>query len=197
MTKHFRQGNSRLSVAVVAKRTPRPFKPRRNQPRWLRRWRYLYIRFLRLRGTPTEIARGLALGVFAGCFPLFGFQIIIGILLAALFRSNKIAAAAGTWISNPITYVPIFIFNFKVGQLLLGGSELSVEQLNLQSWQTLMESGFGFVWTLFLGCLVVGSLAAFCTYFLGLWLIFRWRESRQSFYRHRSRHRSRRKRKNK
>ncbi|MGK7877854.1 MAG: DUF2062 domain-containing protein [Xenococcaceae cyanobacterium] len=185
MSKNFRRDKSRLPVAVVEKMIPRPFKSKRTQPWWLRRWRYLYMRFLRLRGTPRAIARGLAIGVFAGFFPLFGFQIIIGVVLAALLRSNKFAAAASTWISNPLTYVPIFVFNFKVGQLLLGSNELSVAEIDWQSLPELMKLGSAFIWTLFIGCFVVGFIAAFCTYLLSLRLIIRWRKSRQSWYRHR------------
>ncbi|YAI81323.1 MAG: DUF2062 domain-containing protein [cyanobacterium endosymbiont of Rhopalodia sterrenbergii] len=138
--------------------------------------RYLYLRFRRLRGTPHSIARGLACGVFAGCFPLFGLQTIMGVLLAVVFRGNKFAAAIGTWISNPLTYVPVFTFNYKVGKLLLLGFRNTVLQIdfrqNWQSWSTLMESGFDFISTLFLGCLIVGICCSFIGYFLSLKLFF-------------------------
>ena len=98
---------------------------------------------------------------------------MIGVLLAALLRGNKLAAVAGTWISNPITYVPIFVFNFKVGKLLLGSRDLSVGAIDFQSLSELMELGYALIGTLLLGCFVVGSVLAFCTYFLSLRLIIR------------------------
>ncbi|MGB3200701.1 MAG: DUF2062 domain-containing protein, partial [Nodosilinea sp.] len=92
------------------------------QPQWRRQIRYIYLRFLRLQGTSEQLARGLASGVFSGCFPLFGFQIILGIATATLLRGNRIMAAAATWVSNPFTYVPLFTFNYQVGVWLIGGS---------------------------------------------------------------------------
>ena len=71
-------------------------------------------------GTPGQRARGLAAGIFCGCFPFFGFQTLLGIALASVVRGNHLLAAAGTWISNPFTYVPLYWFNFRVGSLVLG-----------------------------------------------------------------------------
>ncbi|MFO0103826.1 MAG: DUF2062 domain-containing protein, partial [Cyanobium sp.] len=55
-----------------------------------------------------ERARGLAAGIFCGCFPFFGLQTLLGIGLASVLRGNHLLAAAGTWISNPFTYVPLY-----------------------------------------------------------------------------------------
>ncbi len=145
--------------------------PKRRRSRIRRSWRYFYLRFLRLRGTPRYISRGLAFGVFAGCFPLFGLQTVIGVLLAVIFRGHKLAAAAGTWISNPLTYLPIFAFNYKVGDCLLGFSMGKTQVTfpdNWQSWTELKELGLVFLITLFSGCLVVGWVAAILTYIISL-----------------------------
>ena len=77
-------------------------------------------RLLRLEGSPGQRSRGLAAGVFAGCFPFFGFQTLLGVALASLLRGNRILAAASTWVSNPFTYVPLYWFNYTVGKRLLG-----------------------------------------------------------------------------
>ena len=155
--------------------------PKRRRSRIRRSWRYFYLRFLRLRGTPRYISRGLAFGVFAGCFPLFGLQTIIGVLLAVIFRGHKLAAAAGTWVSNPLTYLPIFAFNYKIGEFLLGfgmgKTQVSFPD-NWQSWTELKESGLVFLVTLFFGCLVVGWVAAILTYIISLKSLSRWRRRR-------------------
>jgi uncharacterized protein (DUF2062 family) len=123
-------------------------------------------------------ARGLSVGVFAGCFPIFGLQTIVGVLLAFVVRGNKIAAAAGTWVSNPLTYVPLFAFNYKMGQILLGlhGAFPDDHSFspNWQSWESLKESGALFLVTLFVGCFFIGVIAATCAYFLSLRSINRW-----------------------
>jgi len=94
--------------------SPRP------RSRWRRMVRYLALRVMRMQATPRAIARGIAAGAFSGLFPFFGLQIIIAVALCVPLRGNKIAAAAATWISNPFTYVPIYLFNLQVGQWILG-----------------------------------------------------------------------------
>lgn len=140
-----------------------------------RQLRYFYLRFLRLRGSPETIARGLAAGVFAGWFPLFGLQIILGIALATLVRGNKLVAAAGTWISNPFTYIPIYLFNFRVGQWLMRSRDWQFSRDSLLSLQKIRELGDEFIMVLFTGCLVMGLSSAIVSYLLGLWLAYRFR----------------------
>ena len=143
---------------------------KRKQSWWKRKLRYLYLRIIRLRSTTPAIARGLAMGVFAGLFPFFGAQTLLGVLLAILVRGNKITAAVGTWISNPLTYIPIYLFNFKVGQFLLGTHYLSTD-IDWTSSTEILEAGKTFIATVLLGCTVVGAIVAINAYFIGLWLI--------------------------
>ena len=158
---------------------------------WSRRCRYYYLRLIRQEGSPAAIARGLASGVFAGLFPLFGLQTIIGLGIATLCRGNKLIAAAGTWVSNPLTYVPIYFFNFRVGLLTLRVLGLNQELPDLEEFQSLiatpgnsafqdlLDLGSLVAGALFLGCFVVGSLSAVVAYFGGLWL-FKFLKQRRS-----------------
>ncbi|MFS8854643.1 DUF2062 domain-containing protein [Synechococcus sp. H55.2] len=141
---------------------------------WKRWLRYLYLRLLRLQSSPKEIARGLAVGVFAGCFPIFGFQTLAALVLAIPFRGNKLVAAAGTWVSNPLTYVPIYAFNYRVGEWLLGSrTVLPTTELVAATWRNWMQWGLEVSGTLFVGCAFVGFWGALVSYFLGLWLVQR------------------------
>ena len=147
--------------------------------RYRRYGRYFYRRFLSLRGSPKAIANGLACGVFAGFFPLFGLQTILGLFLASLVGGNKFAAAAGTWVSNPLTYLPIYAVNFQVGQWILGTTDGSFTRESLQNVDRLIRFPGEFLATLFVGCLVMGLLGAICSYILGLRLIYRFRRWRR------------------
>ena len=75
--------------------------------------------FLEQNGSPFFNAKGIAFGVFSGCFPFFGFQTLLGVFLAQIGRGNIVLAAIGTWVSNPFTYVPLYLFNYKLGAFLL------------------------------------------------------------------------------
>ncbi len=111
----------------------------------------------RQEGTPAQRARGLAVGVFSGCFPFFGFQTFFGIFLASVFRGNHLLAAAGTWISNPFTYVPLYWFNYKVGEVFLGQGRDSQSLAQLTRDQ-LWDKGLILSSRILLGSSIVGLL---------------------------------------
>jgi len=117
------------------------------------------------------MARGLAAGVFAGCFPFFGFQIAIGLVIATLIRGNRLLTIAGTWISNPLTYVPIFAFNYQVGQWVLGRSSTIADFTGLTTWQHWRDLGAEVATSLLLGSSVVGIVSSLLTYGVGLGLL--------------------------
>ena len=110
-------------------------------------------------GSPFFNAKGLAIGVFSGCFPFFGFQILIGVFLAKLAKGNIFLAAIGTWISNPLTYIPLYYFNYKVGSIFLSNSSNNIIQKNLDI-NDLWKQGSIFSLRLLLGSSFVGLLLA-------------------------------------
>ena len=178
MSPKYHYNNSRSTNTLI--RLNNSLKRRRlRQKFWLKRQiRFVYLKLLRLRGRPRVVAKGLAIGVFAGCFPFFGLQSLVSIFLAALLRGSKVAAIAATWISNPLTYVPIFIFNYKIGKLLLGTKD-TITSLNLNSFTAFKDNGSTFAITLLTGCLVVGLILSFITYFYSLAILQRLRTRRK------------------
>ena len=141
-----------------------------------RRFRWTYLKLLRLRDRPEVVAKGFAIGVFAGSFPLLGLQSLIGIFLATIFRASKVAAVAATWISNPLTYVPLFIFNYKIGKFLLRTEDVELSSLDITSLTAIRESGLSFAITLLTGSFVVGTILSIVTYFCSLAILERWRD---------------------
>ena len=115
--------------------------------------------FRRQNGSPFFNAKGLAVGVFSGCFPFFGFQTLIGVFFAKLVRGNIYLAALGTWISNPLTYVPLYYFNYKVGSFFLNNNSDNIIQNKLVV-KDLWKQGSIFSLSLLLGSSFVGFLLA-------------------------------------
>ncbi len=147
---------------------------------WRRLGRYLYIRFVRMQSSPQAIARGLSVGVFSGSFPLLGFQSLIAIALATVFQGNKVVAIATTWISNPLTYLPLFAFNYYVGCWLLripSVTNLPTDSLNITEW---MAMGREVATALMLGSFVVGLINSVWGYYLGLIVAQRVQASREA-----------------
>lgn len=150
-----------------------------------RRVRYVYLKFIRLRGHPKELARGLAAGVFAGMFPLFGLQTIIGVAIALRIKGNPLMAAAGTWISNPLTYLPIYAFNYRLGCLILGRPVVNLFT-DVESMKAWLETGADVGVALMLGSFVMGMIFGPLSYAAGLPLIRRARKRYRKLTHHES-----------
>ena len=58
----------------------------------------------------------MAIGVFVAFTPLMGVQMLIALLLATLTYSNRPAAAAAVWITNPFTAIPIYVMTYRIGR---------------------------------------------------------------------------------
>lgn len=164
--------SDQLSVSIPAK-APSPSQPPRPWgTRLKRRVRFVYLKFIRLRGHPKELARGLAAGVFAGMFPLFGLQTVMGIAIALRIKGNPLMAAAGTWISNPLTYLPVYAFNYRLGCWILGRQPVNLFS-DVESLKTLLETSTDVGVALMLGSFVMGLAFGALSYVVGLPLIRR------------------------
>ena len=91
--------------------------------RFIRIARYYYLRFIRLRGEPHELALGMALGIFSGMLPIIPFHMALGVALALVFKGSKITAMLGTWVSNPLSGYFLYYLNYKIGAFVLGLSK--------------------------------------------------------------------------
>jgi len=84
--------------------------------------RYYYLRFIRLRGKPSELARGIAVGTFIGITPTIPFHTVLALICASLLRSSKIAAVLATFVvSNPLTFFLQYYFSWKIGTWFTSG----------------------------------------------------------------------------
>ncbi len=164
--------------------SPAPPRHRRGSPpskqrRGLRRiLRYGYYRFIRLHSSPDYLARGLAIGVFSGFLPFFGLQVILSVASASLLRGHRVVAAAATWISNPLTYIPLYSLGFHLGRWMLGSTEIVFTAQTFQSTQSVMALGSEFAITLLTGCITLGLIFASISYVASLYLLKRARSRR-------------------
>lgn len=88
---------------------------------------------------PTESNRKKALsigfGIFFGIFPIWGFQMLVGLAFAVLFRLNKVLFIAAANISlPPLVPVIVFLSYYFGGFLVEHGMEIStLKEINLDS----------------------------------------------------------------
>ncbi len=119
-------------------------------------------------GSSAQRALGFGVGIFSGCFPFFGFQTLMGVFLAKVFKGNSLLAAVGTWISNPFTYIPLYYFNYRVGSLILD-ADLDIVDFDYTTTSELWSQGWQLSSRLLTGSicvgLVTGIVGGFCLYF--------------------------------
>ena len=78
--------------------------------------RYYYLRFIRLRGHPSVLARGVAVGTFIGITPTIPFHTILTLFFAFILRGSKVTALlAAIAVSNPLTFFLQYYFSWKIG----------------------------------------------------------------------------------
>lgn len=107
-------------------------------------------------------ALSLGFGVFMGIFPIWGFQLLVGIPLAILFRLNKVLFIAAANISIP-PMIPFIIYgSFLVGQYFTADSidpsqllDFSLETIKANTVQYLV----GAVLLSCIACVVVTSVS--------------------------------------
>ena len=109
-----------------------------------------------------SVASGIGIGLFCALLPIPG-QMPLAAVIAIFLRGNFALAVCTTWISNPITYAPIFYFTYKVGAFLLNNE---AEVINFElSWEAI-ATNINAIWKpLLLGSLLCGLTVATTAYF--------------------------------
>ena len=138
----------------------------------------VYERFIKIRGEPRKIALGFALGLFVGMSPTMGLQIAIAVFLAALFKWNKISAAIGVWITNPVTAPFIYGTTYLIGAKLLGirKTYVSNSEINLDTITKILHKAPEFFWALIIGGIIIGLPLAIAGYYFSYAAVTRYQE---------------------
>lgn len=71
------------------------------------------------KGGSEAVARGVAIGLFIGLTPTFGFQTALMITACILLAGNFPVAFASSFVSNPITVAPLYWGFHELGEALL------------------------------------------------------------------------------
>ena len=128
-----------------------------------------------------SFAGGLACGLFAAFIPV-PLQMLLAALLATFASVNLPIALVATWVSNPLTYAPIFYTNYRYGALIISwwsGSPLTAIDPTQGMLTQLQAIGAPFL----LGSFCAGLTAAAIGY-IGARAIWRaqvlWRRWRRS-----------------
>jgi len=109
-----------------------------------------------------SVSRGFAIGAFCAFIPLPG-QMILAAFLALTFAANLPIAIILTWITNPLTYTPIFFFAYKIGSFFITTNVTPKITDNELS----MLSNIMHIWEpLFLGSIILALIGSTISYLL-------------------------------
>lgn len=106
-----------------------------------------------------SLAAGFAVGVFFSFTPLVTLHMVLALLVALVFRFNKMTTIAGAWVNNPYTMPFVFYGCFRLGELILG---IRVTPPSFESYtlETVLKAAVPYAAPLFLGTTIVGLAAA-------------------------------------
>lgn len=135
---------------------------------------FLQIRkLLSQHATKKDIAGGFAIGTFLALTPTMGGQSIIALVFARLFKKNELAALIAVWITNPLTFIPIYYLNYKLGVWILpeSFSKMPIESFKeiFSSFDQLLAVGGQILIPLWLGSLIVACFFTVLGYYFALW----------------------------
>lgn len=142
-----------------------------------RTFRYIYLRLVRVGGDPVHIALGFSLGVFLGVFPTFGLGIPVAVLLASLFRWNRVSAILGSLVMNPLTTPLFWTLSGSLGAAIFRMDAKKV-LLSVQNGERLrgLTAGAGIYLA---GNTIIALVTAVLSYFLALRAVILYRKKRR------------------
>ncbi|BCD89910.1 hypothetical protein fh0823_00490 [Francisella halioticida] len=112
-------------------------------------------------------ARALMIGLFWMMISM-PFQMLPTVIMCVYLRANIPIAIICVWISNPITWLPIYFANYIFGSFLLG---LNINIVNWQAYANYVMQNIEQFWRpLYLGS-IVGGLILGSVAFLLVYLI--------------------------
>jgi len=121
--------------------------------------------------SPRKLALAAYVGIFVGVLPIFGFHLLLCLVLAWALRLNKLALYGAANISNPLFAPFLLAVELQIGHLLTHGQWLGHSDM-----VALREGGWRFALTQATGDLLLGSivlgvvLGAIVSLTLWIWL---------------------------
>lgn len=130
-----------------------------------------------------SVSCAVFIGIFCAMLPVPG-QMLFALAFALILRAHLPLSIAVTWITNPITYMPIFYFNYRLGVFMSGGTE----EIQMQAFAltAFYENIHSILIPLFIGSITTGLTIGF----VGLVLVrLYWRYNVLHYWRRRKEHR--------
>jgi uncharacterized protein len=163
---------------------------------------FIKSRILHVNDSPERIARGVAVAwwITFALAPLLGTHIWVALLLAFVFRANKVSMLAFMWVHNPVTMWPILYLNARVGEVVMrlwtsqaGGGIERIKDFLVQwqaegvitsmvqgdFWKRLMDVMLNVGTEVWIGGAILGALACVGSYYATKYVVILYRRRKQ------------------
>lgn len=123
-------------------------------PSQVREYRYIHIFGDTLKQAElwsfnrNSVTKGFAVGIFCAFLPM-PFEMVAALFMAAMLGGNIPVAISAVWLSNPLTWIPLYTPCYLLGARILSIKPIPIDQINI------LDLGLHYV-ALWLGCLIVG-----------------------------------------
>ncbi|TYB74104.1 DUF2062 domain-containing protein [Bizionia saleffrena] len=139
--------------------------------------RFLIEDFLQHGDSPKKKAFSIALGVFIGLSPLWGFHTVIVLFLAVVFKLNKVIAFAFSNISLPPLIPFVLLISLQTGNWILGKRTA----YSLQDFTTQLDL-LDHLETYIIGSITLSLLAAISCGLLGYIVLSFFNQKKENVY---------------
>jgi uncharacterized protein (DUF2062 family) len=132
---------------------------------------------------PHRTALAFGIGVFIAFSPLLGLHWLLPLTACFVFRLNKVVTFMATYINNPWTIAPLYIFGTGLGCALLGVSPEGLSGIDWHSegmlfYRSLFAHLRPYLWPYIVGNTLLGAVTGVASYFLLRWFLERRQVSR-------------------
>lgn len=139
------------------------------------------------------MALGFAIGLFTAISPFLGLHTVMVLVLAFVFRANKVVAFAVGWVNNPVTMIPIYLPCYALGVWMIPKYQADWSHvrafLRHANWDSLFVLGKSILVPFFVGSMSVAFVSGMVSYFVVRWFVGRFQKRRRR--RHLARQRER------
>jgi uncharacterized protein (DUF2062 family) len=120
-----------------------------------------------VKDSPHRISIAFALGIFIGMSPLFGVHTLLGLMVAYIFRLNKLVTIVGVYVTNPWTIIPIYSFSTWVGAKCLGINKIlpDIDWKHI-TFGALMNDFSPLLMPFIVGTVLIGVLSSIVSYLI-------------------------------
>jgi len=132
------------------------------------------LKVLKMDCSPKKIALASAGGMLVGISPYFGFHTGLAIVVSFIFNLPIYPLMIGAYITNPLTFIPIYALTYQLGALVLGRevAHLDWSNLSINEFVTFIKKFFFPFWV---GTHLAGIILSIFTYFIVYYIVIAYR----------------------